>query len=152
MIQAWWHALDTNFGGPGKLGATPPFWLVGVNKSNWMGASATKELEGVGAGVLGTAPVLDMLWRGKKYTQKNITKWQSKNTKIIHGWMNLRVWFLYIKRKYCSLNCLVLIKIILRNNSVSNLIKIKKIHALSKLFDTYIKCFDRTSPKKVYII
>lgn len=35
-------------------------------------------------------------------------------------------------------------------NSVSNFIKIKKIHALSKMFDTYLKCFDRTSPKKVY--
>lgn len=42
-------------------------------------------------------------------------------------------------------------KRILRNKfKVSNFIKIKKIHAQSKLFDTYIKCFDRTSPKKVY--
>ena len=55
----------TNLGGPGKLLVTPPLGLVGDNKSNWMGASATKELEGVGAGVLGRGwpPVLDMLWK-----------------------------------------------------------------------------------------
>lgn len=114
MIQAWWHALDTNFGGPGKLGATPPFWLVGVNKSNWMGASATKELEGVGAGVLGTAPVLDMLWRGKKYTPKNITKW-SKNTHKNNTCMNESSCLISLHKKKVLLIKLSSAKRILRN-------------------------------------
>lgn len=67
--------MDINFGGFGKLGAIFLFWLVGVNKLNWMGALVTKELEGVGAGVLGIVFVFDMLWRGKKYILKNIIKW-----------------------------------------------------------------------------
>ena len=66
--------MVTNLGGPGKLLVTPPLGLVGDNKSNGMGASATKELGGVGAGVLGRGcpPVLDMLWKThQKHNQGN---------------------------------------------------------------------------------